>query len=61
MRVRFSSWFILCAVVLAAAPGFSGEVELTTVPFDAEHWQLGRARALEVDGRSAIAGTAFAT
>ena len=61
MRVRFSFWVILCAVVLAAAPGFSGEVELTNVPFDAEHWQLARARALEVDGKSAVAGTAFAT
>jgi len=53
--------FALTYVVLMASVVSGDEAELVTLPFDAEHWQLARARALEVDGRSAVAGTAFAT
>ena len=53
---------VALGVVMSMSSVVSGdEAELVTLPFDAEHWQLARARALEVDGKSAIAGTAFAT
>ncbi len=60
-RTGVSSWSLLCILVLATSVASGADPELVTLPFDAEHWQLGRARALEVDGRSAIAGTAVAT
>jgi len=39
----------------------AAEPELRPLPFDAEHWQLDRARLEEVDGRTALVGTAYAT
>ena len=61
LRTRLLGSSALVFAVLMASVAFGADVELAALPFDAEHWQLGRARALEVDGRSAVAGTAFAT
>jgi sugar lactone lactonase YvrE len=50
----FALWCV--ALLIATAPA----EELTSVPFDDEHWQLEQARIVEIDGRQALAGIAVA-
>jgi hypothetical protein len=59
MRRNRAATLIALAVVCASF-FVSAEEEPASVPFDDERWQLGRARVIEVDGRQAVAGTAFA-
>jgi sugar lactone lactonase YvrE len=51
------------SIVLIAVGTVAGasSAELQPLRFDAEHWQLDRARVTEVDGRAALVGTAYAT
>ncbi len=59
--VQSRSFCVFTIVLVCASVAAAADFEFETVPFDEEHWQLARARVLEVDGRAAIAGTAFAT
>ncbi len=51
---------IACVSCAATVSAFEPP-ELRPLPFDAEHWQLDRARVVDVEGRTALVGTAHAT
>lgn len=49
------------ALIAMGTFAWATSAELQPLPFDAEHWQLDRARVTETDGRTTLAGTAYAT